>query len=339
MRQADVWKFDVSAPHRLPAVIVAGPTCSGKSDMALMLAKALHGTIINADSMQVYKELRVLTARPAEADEASVPHRLYGVLPAAEKGSVAWWRERALECMNEAWQAGQLPILCGGTGMYMNALVKGLAEIPPSDSLVREQTREFVSEYGAAALHDRLMEADPEMAARLQPADSQRVSRAWEVLRSTGRSLAWWQQQPGLPPAACRFVALRLLPPRDELRARIAQRFDKMMAQGALAEVQALLSQNLDPALPAMRAHGVPELRACLQGEISEEEAMRLAVLATGRYTRRQATWFAHHALAEDERTYDFNACTPPFEKFSERKRDEIISFIINGIDAPPSVL
>lgn len=316
-----------------PALIIAGPTCSGKSALALAVAKELGGTIINADSMQVYKDLHVLTARPSAADEQVVPHRLYGVLPAAEKGSVAWWRTQALAAMDEAWAAGRLPILCGGTGMYMRALTDGLAEIPDCGEAARTEARALVAEEGAPALHARLAEVDPEMAARLQPVDSQRVSRAWEVWRGTGRSLAWWQAQPGLPPASCRFTALRLLPPRPELRARIAARFEAMLKQGAVDEVQALLTQKLDPALPAMRAHGVPELAAMLRGEMSGEEAARLAILATGRYTRRQATWFAHHDLTKPGLTYDLDTCIPEFAKFSERKWCEIISFILFGID------
>ncbi|MFT8471919.1 tRNA (adenosine(37)-N6)-dimethylallyltransferase MiaA [Acetobacter persici] len=321
-----------------PALIIAGPTCSGKSALALAVARELDGTIINADSMQVYRDLHVLTARPSADDEQSVPHRLYGVLPAAEKGSVAWWRTQALAAMQAAWTAGRLPILCGGTGMYLRALTDGLAEIPDCGEAARMEARGLVAEEGAPALHARLAEVDPDMAARLQPVDAQRVSRAWEVWRGTGRSLAWWQAQPGLPPAPCRFVAVRLLPPRPDLRARIALRFEAMMQQGAVDEVRALLLQKLDPALPAMRAHGVPELAAMLRGEIPQEEAIRLATLATGRYTRRQATWFAHHALTQSGLTYDLDMCMPDFEKFSERKWHEIISFILSGIDAGAQV-
>ncbi|MCP1229758.1 tRNA (adenosine(37)-N6)-dimethylallyltransferase MiaA [Acetobacter indonesiensis] len=337
MRQAEDQR-DSSAQISPAALIIAGPTCSGKSALALAVAKTLGGTVINADSMQVYRDVRVLTARPTAAEEAQVPHRLYGVLPAAEKGSVAWWREQALTAMHDAWGAGRLPILCGGTGMYMRALTDGLAEIPDCGEAARLEARTFVAEEGPEALHARLAAVDPEMASRLQPVDSQRVSRAWEVWRGTGRSLAWWQAQPGLPPAPCRFVAIRILPPRPDLRARIAVRFEHMMQNGAVEEVEALLAQNLDPALPAMRAHGVPELCAMVRGEISQEEAVRLAVVATGKYTRRQATWFAHHALSGPGLTYDLDTCTPPFEKFSERKFGEIISFILSGIDGAAQV-
>ena len=173
------------------------------------------------------------------------------------------------------------------------------------------------------------MAVDPETASALRPGDTQRIARAWEVWRATGRSLSWWQAQPGLPPAACRFVAVRLAPERTVLRARIQARFEAMLAAGAVDEVRALLAQGLDPALPAMRAHGVPELAAMLEGRITQDEAMRLAVQATGRYTKRQATWFAHHALAEPDCTCNVDTCFENVAQFSERKLHEIISFIL----------
>lgn len=318
-----------------PALILAGPTCSGKSALALMLAQQLHGEIINADSMQVYQDLRVLTARPDAQEEQLVPHRLYGVLPASQQGSVAWWREQALAAMQQAWSVGRLPILCGGTGMYMRALTDGLAQIPESSEAVRQEARTLVATEGAPAVHARLMAVDPQTAARLKPVDSQRVARAWEVWRATGHGLDWWQAQPGLPPALCRFVAVRLNPPRPELRARIAARFTAMLEQGAVDEVRHLLQQELDLALPAMRAHGVPELAAMLRGEITQPQAVERAIAATGRYTKRQATWFAHHPLTAEGLTYIVDACFSGFEQFSERKYNEIVSFILMGIDAP----
>lgn len=318
-----------------PALIIAGPTCSGKSALALRLAQQLNGVIINADSMQVYRDLRVLTARPDEREEQLALHKLYGVLPAAQKGSVAWWREQALSAMQQAWCAGQLPILCGGTGMYMRALTDGLAQIPECAESVRQEARTLVEVEGAPAVHARLMAVDPQTAMRLKPVDSQRVARAWEVWRGTGQGLGWWQAQPGLPPAPCRFVAVRLHPSRPELRARIATRFAAMLEQGAVDEVRHLLQQNLDPALPAMRAHGVPELAAMLRGEITLPEAQTQATAATGRYTKRQATWFAHHPLTAEGLTSIVSACFSDFEQFSERNYNEIVSFILRGIDAP----
>lgn len=338
MKQAE-HQGPVHAPpstHALPgALILAGPTCSGKSALALGLAQRLNGVVINADSMQVYQDLRVLTARPDVLDEQRVPHRLYGVLPAAHKGSVAWWREQALAAMQQAWSKGQLPILCGGTGMYMRALTDGLAQIPESAPAMQQAARALVAAEGAPAVHARLMAVDPQTASRLKPVDSQRVARAWEVWQATGHGLDWWQAQPGLPPAPCRFVAVRLHPPRPELRQRIQARFATMLEQGAVEEVRDLLQQNLEPALPVMRAHGVPELAAMLRGEITLEEAASRAIAATGRYTKRQATWFAHHPLTAEGLTCMVNACFANSEQFSERKHDEIVSFILRGIDAP----
>lgn len=336
MRQAEHHMGRLAdASANLPAaLIVAGPTCSGKSALALALARRLNGEIINADSMQVYKDLHILTARPSAEDEQLVPHRLYGVLPAEEKGSVAWWREQALACMQQAWAQNRLPILCGGTGMYLHALTNGLAIIPDTGEEARQEARQSVAQYGAPALHARLMEVDPETASRLRPVDSQRVSRAWEVWRGTGHGLTWWHKQPGLPPATCRFVAVRLNPERAELRARIAARFENMLRNGAVAEVQALLARKLDTSLPAMRAHGVPELSAMLRGEITEQEATQRAVQATGRYTKRQATWFAHHSLAKKGLECTVDASFSDFAQFSERKYEEIVSFVLSGIDA-----
>lgn len=283
-----------------PALIVAGPTCSGKSALALALAERLGGTVVNADSMQVYRELRILTARPSADEEARVPHALYGVRPAAEPGSVAWWRRAALAAMAQA----ALPILCGGTGLYLSALTAGLAEIPAPGPAARAEARALLAAIGPAALHARLAAVDPATAARLAPNDSQRIARAWEVWRGTGRGLAGWltgEAGAGAPP--WRFRAVLLDPPRADLRAAIGRRFSAMLAAGALQEVAALCALGLDPRLPAMRAHGVPELAAHLRGEIPLEQAQRRAVLATGQYAKRQATWFRHHPLGSDSRT------------------------------------
>jgi tRNA dimethylallyltransferase len=313
-------------PH---ALIVAGPTASGKSALALMIAERLGGTIINTDSMQVYRELRVLTARPTEQEEARVPHRLYGVRPAADAGSVAWWREEALATMNEAHAAGRLPILTGGSGMYFAALTDGLADIPDPGSDARAEARRLLAEQGPAALHASLTHVDPATAARLKPEDSQRIARAWEVWRGTGLGLAAWQNRRS-PPAPWRFSAIRLDPPRDALRAAIATRFEAMLRDGALDEVRALVALGLDLSLPAMRAHGVPELSAYVSGTLSLQEAGRRTELITGQYTKRQATWFRHHALAPQTRVFTINARFSSPEQFSERERDKLFMFIQN---------
>jgi tRNA dimethylallyltransferase len=314
----------MSLPH---ALIVAGPTASGKSALALDLAERLGGTIINADSMQLYRELRVLSARPTVAEEARVPHRLYGVRAAAEPGSAAWWRGAALAAIADAVSAGRLPILTGGTGLYFAALTDGLARIPETAASARAEARTLLAELGAPALHLRLAAADPATAATLNPNDSQRVARAWEVWRSTGTGLAAWHAQRG-DAAPYRFTAILLDPPRESLRAAIAARLRFMLAEGALDEVRALLDLRLDPALPAMRALGVAELAAYLRGAITLTEATRRVELASGQYTKRQATWFRHHALAASGRTRTFTSRYPNSTQFPERQLDQIIAFI-----------
>ena len=309
------------------ALIVAGPTASGKSALASMLAQNLGGVVINADSMQVYKELRVLTARPTPAEEAAAPHALYGVRPAEAAGSVAWWRGAALAAMQEARDAGRLPILCGGTGLYFASLTQGLADIPLPSEAARAEARARLAERGPAALHADLAACDPQTAARLRPSDGQRLARAWEIWRSTGRGLAAWQAEPG-PKAPWRFAAIRLDPPRDALRAAISTRFAAMLAAGALEEVRALLALRLDPSLPAMRAHGVAELAAHLRGDIPLDEAARRSELATGQYTKRQATWFRHHDLAENLATLTINARFTDLTQFSESERADLMNFI-----------
>jgi tRNA dimethylallyltransferase len=309
------------------AVIVAGPTASGKSALALDLARSWGGTVINADAMQVYAELRVLTARPTAAEEARVPHRLYGVRPAAQPGSVGWWRQAALAELRRAWGTGSVPILCGGTGMYLAALTGGLADIPDPGPAARQAARALLAEIGPAALHARLARADPRTAALLRPSDSQRLARAWEVLTGTGHGLAHWQAQAGTP-AAAQFSVIWLDPPRPALRTAIAQRLDAMLAAGALHEVAALLAANLDPALPAMRAHGVPELSAHLRGDIDLDEARTRTVAATARYTKRQATWLRHHALAPPERAHRINARYAGLTQLSQSQMTDLNRFV-----------
>ena len=303
--------------HCPPALIVSGPTCSGKSALAMALAERVGGVVINADSMQVYRELRVVTARPDAADLARVPHALYGVRPAADPGNVAWWREAALAAMDAAHAAGRVPILCGGTGLYLAALTEGLAPVPPPGE-ARDEARAMLAELGAPGLHARLAAKDPGTAATLKPADGQRIARAWEVLRSTGQGLAAWQALPKLPAAPWRFSVVLVDPPRDALRTAIAARFSAMLEAGALDEVAALLALGLDPALPAMRAHGVPELAAHLRGQLSLAAAAERAAVVTGQYTKRQATWFRHHRLAPPDRTHTIHARITAMRQFSE---------------------
>lgn len=285
--------------------IVAGPTASGKSALALGLAAKLGGTVVNMDAMQCYADLLVLTARPTAADEAIVPHALYGVLGAAEATSAAWWRNAAIAALDAARMAGRVPILCGGTGMYLSALLRGIADIPPIPETVRAEARTLLAAHGPAWLHGRL---DPASAAKLRPTDSQRISRAYEVLLATGRGIAAWQQTAPAPLAGWAPRLIVLDPPRPDLRAAIEARFAAMLEAGAVDEVRALLAQPLPADLPILRAHGVPELSAYLKGEISLDEAACRAVLATAQYTKRQATWFRHQNPVSEAHTHIIHA-------------------------------
>ena len=271
-------------------LIIAGPTASGKSAIAIAMAKKYGGTIINADSMQCYQELRVITARPSVQDEASVPHRLYGVRAAKGPANAAWWCTQAKAAM----EAAAFPILCGGTGMYLSSLVQGIAAIPDPGEAARAQARAFVAQHGAQAAHGLL---DDATAAKLNLQDSQRITRAYEVLLGTGQGLAHWQAQPRIGLQGWHLRMILLDPPRPLLREAIATRFSAMLAQGALEEVAALLEQNLPPDVPLLRALGVPELAAYLRGEVSLEAAQKRAVLTSFQYTKRQMTWFRHQAL------------------------------------------
>ena len=304
------------APHPL-ALIVAGPTASGKSALALHFAQRLNGVVINADSMQVYRELRILTARPTPAEELAAPHALYGVRPAAEPGSAAWWRGAALAAMDAARAAGRLPILCGGTGLYLQALTQGLADIPDPGPAARTEARALLAEGGPAALHARLAVADPATAQTLRPSDGQRLARAWEVWRGTGRGLSAWHAGAKAPPAWS-FRMMLLDPPRDMLRNAIETRFAAMLSAGAVPEAAALLALRLDPALPALRAVGMAELAAYLRREWTLEEARRRAVLASGQLAKRQMTWFRRRAVVAPRAMHTIHARFADKTQFSE---------------------
>ncbi len=276
-------------------MLIAGPTASGKSALALALAEKLGGVIINADSMQVYRDLRVITARPTAEEEAKAPHRLYGHVDAAENYSVGRWCVDARGVLAEAQQAGQVPILAGGTGLYFKALTQGLAAIPPIPTDIRAAVRARLASEGIETLYAELAQRDPAGAARLEPGDRARIPRALEVIETTGRSLTDWHRdgmQPLLDPAHAAKVFL--VPEREELFRRIDARFEAMLAGGALDEVAALDARGLDPMLPAMKAHGVPWLRRHLRGEMPLAEAAEAAKRDTKRYTKRQITWFRH---------------------------------------------
>ena len=274
-------------------ILIAGPTASGKSALALALAEKLGGTVVNADSMQVYRDLRIITARPTPAEEARVPHRLYGHVDAAENYSVGRWCRDVGEVLAELAAAGRIAIFTGGTGLYFKALTGGLAAVPPIPADVREQVRGRLSSEGVRALYAELIARDPQTANRLMPNDRARITRALEVMLATGRSLGDWHRE-GLPPLidAARTPKVFITIERAELVHRIETRFAGMLKAGALEEVRALAARHLDPSLPAMKAHGVPWLIRHLDGEISLDEAAAGAIMDTRRYAKRQLTWF-----------------------------------------------
>jgi tRNA dimethylallyltransferase len=276
------------------AVLIAGPTASGKSALALALAEKLGGVVVNTDSMQVYRDLAVITARPAPCEMARVPHRLYGHVDAAENYSVGRWLTDARATLGEAAPEGRLPILVGGTGLYFKALTQGLSAVPPIPPDIRARLRARLAAEGAGALHAELSLRDAGSAARIRPGDGVRIVRALEVLEATGRSLADWHRD-GMAPLLAQSVPKVFLDvDRAELYRRIDRRFDAMLAAGALEEVRALDARGLDPLLPAMKAHGVPWLRRHLRGEMSLADAAAEGKKDTRHYAKRQATWFRH---------------------------------------------
>ena len=293
----DTLKLEDNQATRPAAILIAGPTASGKSALALALAGRLGGAVVNADSMQVYADLAILNARPSAADEARVPHHLYGHIDAAENYSVGRWLADIAPLLETMALERRLPIIVGGTGLYFRALTQGLSDIPHVPDAVRATIRAEAEGESAASLHARLQQIDTVSAARLRPSDRQRVLRALEVQAATGQSLTDFQgarQKPLLDAGACRCIFLA--PERAELHARIEARFHAMMVAGALDEIARLKARNLDPALPAMRAHGVPHLIAHLNDEMTREEAIARSIIDTRHYVKRQFT-FARHQL------------------------------------------
>lgn len=278
--------------NRPSPILIAGPTASGKSALALALAEQLGGIVVNADSMQVYRDLRVLTARPTQAEEQGVPHRLFGHVDAAENYSVGRYLADAAQMLGNVPARTRL-IFAGGTGLYFRALMTGLAAIPPIDPAIRDALRARLDNEGVEALHGELAARDPQGAARIMPRDRSRILRALEVLTATGRPIAQWhgegEQKLILPDHA---IKVFLHPEREVLTQRIATRFAAMMEHGALDEVRALDARDLPGTLPAMKAHGVPWLRRLLRGEITRAAAIEGAVMDTRRYAKRQVTWF-----------------------------------------------
>lgn len=278
---------------RVDAVLIAGPTASGKSALAVALAQEVDGTVINADSMQIYGEARILTARPPEADTARVPHLLFSHVSVNEPYSAGRYQAEAAHALSVARNAGRVPIFTGGTGLYFSALLDGLAEIPPVPAGVRAQVRARREAIGAEAFHNELTTRDPQTAAKLRASDTQRTLRAYEVFEATGRPLIAWQSEKGTPVLeGLRLARFVISPERSELHTRIEQRFDAMLAAGAVEE--AVLLAGVDPALPAAKILGRRELLAAANGEITLDEAKSRAKAATRQYAKRQMTWFRH---------------------------------------------
>jgi len=300
-------------------IMICGPTAAGKSAAALALAERSGGTVINADSMQVYSDLRVVTARPGSDDEARAPHRLYGIVDGGERASVASWLDLAAEAVDEARNAGSLPIIVGGTGMYLQAARDGIAPIPEVPAEIHQTCLEELASRGGAAFREELSKLDEETASRLFDGDSQRLVRAMGVVRATGRPISAWQSDPHQGALAGEAVAISVMPSRADTYARIDRRFAQMMEEGAVEEVEALAERGLDPSLPVMKAIGVREILAMQAGEISRGRAIELASRDSRHYAKRQMTWIRNN----------YRAQISIDEKFSTRFVKEIFSILL----------
>ena len=283
----------MTAHAQTPVIVVAGPTASGKSALALDLAERRGGTVINADAMQTYDAFPILTAQPSAEERARVPHALYGVLPLGETVSAARWRTLAAAEIERVLAEGRVPILCGGSGLYIRTLMQGIAAIPEAPPELREQANADWAALGSRAFRERLALHDSEIVARLKPEDRQRHVRAWEVWQATGRPLSDWQRGEASA-APWRFATVLLAPDRDWLRDRIARRFDVMMAAGVMAEVRAVFDRQPDPVWPGLKAHGAPEFFQHFRGEMTLGDVRRIAIDHTRQYAKRQMTWFRH---------------------------------------------
>ena len=311
-----------------PVVVVAGPTASGKSALGLDIAQEFSGTVINADALQVYRDLSILTARPTPDECKRAPHRLYGFMTAADSCSAGRWLELALEEIASAHRADRLPIVVGGTGLYLRALRQGLSAIPAIPDEIRATARRRHEEIGAQAFHAEVASRDPATAGRLAPTDRQRLIRAWEVHAATGRPLSvWLDEDSGLAPSHLRFLSLLVMPPRDVLYAACDARFRGMMDNGALEEARAIAAMGLPATAPLLKAVGVKPLVQHLEGEHDLAEAVRLGARDTRRYAKRQITWYRHQFAADHV----------IFEQYSESIRPKIFSFISDFLLTRPS--
>lgn len=298
----------MASQNESPVIVIGGPTASGKSALALAIAREFGGAVINADSMQLYDALPILTAQPSAADKARAPHLLYGVLPPEQVGSAQLWREMALRAIDETRGRGLLPVVVGGTGLYLRALMHGLSPMPDIPEDVRRRVRALWEQEGAQGVRARLERLDPQAAARLKPGDRQRQLRALEVVEATGKPLSEWQEGAAQgAPSSLRFLRLVLRPEREALRQVIGARFEKMITDGALDEVRALLARPIPADRPLLRALGMPELARHVRGEIPLEQALSLAVISTRQYAKRQDTWFRHQFVADYEIKLQFS--------------------------------
>ncbi len=281
-------------------IVIGGPTASGKSALAIDLAKIYNGVVVNADASQVYQHIPVISAAPSAEEQKTVEHRLYGYLDESVNGNICMWLNLAVECVQKIWQSGKTPVFVGGTGMYIDNLVNGVTPIPETPQEIRKQAADELKEQGLSAIYQKLCAIDETSATMLNSNDKTRVIRAYEIWLSTGKTISFWFQQPmlqKLPEAS--FFNIALLPPKNILDERCQIRFEKMLAEGAIDEVKYLLSRELSPSLPAMAAKGVPEIASFLKGEIPIEKATELAVLHTRQYAKRQLTWFRNKYKAD----------------------------------------
>jgi tRNA dimethylallyltransferase len=277
----------------MDAILITGPTASGKSALAVELAEKHNGEVVNADSMQVYDTLHVLTARPSAADMGEIAHHLYGTVPAARKYSTGEWLRSAETIVADIRARGRLPVLVGGTGLYFKALTGGLSEMPEIPAAIRDRWRQRLAQQGVEGLHEELRHRDPRAAATLRAGDGQRIVRAIEVIEASGRSILDFQAAAGTPIVdESRTRKIIVLPDRAVLHQRINQRFEKMLDAGAVEEVRALLALGLSPDMPVMKAIGVPQIAAMLAGGLSRAEVIAQASAATRQYAKRQMTWF-----------------------------------------------
>ncbi|WP_237737651.1 tRNA (adenosine(37)-N6)-dimethylallyltransferase MiaA [Candidatus Endolissoclinum faulkneri] len=276
-------------------LIITGPTASGKTALSIKLAQLLNGVVINADSSQVYRELRIITNRPSPREESKVPHRLFGVLSATERGSAGWWRDAAVSEIDAVLGTGQMPILCGGTGMYINTLIHGIARVPPVENTVFEEAAARYQKIGCERFKDELLTLDPVLGPRVRSGDSQRLQRAWAVAISTGKPLSYWQAQPAIKLRKdLVFCRVLLFPSRHVLFQSVKIRYQKMIEKGAVDEVKCLAELNINSSLPAMRAIGVPQLINYIEAKTKLPAAIESAVTATQQYIKRQRTWFSN---------------------------------------------